>query len=240
MCCLSIYSSRRIESEYATLYPKLLHDPEKFQNFAPMSQQSFQELHDLIKHDIQPGLTTYTDSISIEERLFVIEKSKYHGLNIGGRKFNNIRYADDTVLLTENAEDLQLLAEAVNKHSNDADTWTVPQSKLKKIEAFEMWIYRRLAKISWKDKKTNQELWEHLGTRRELVNTIKTRKIKYFGHTKRHASFLKDVLEGKIEGSRPRGETEKTVDRRHYKMERERYTPMHCGGPGQSKVEIRF
>ncbi|GFR98994.1 endonuclease-reverse transcriptase [Elysia marginata] len=68
-----------------------------------------------------------------------------------------------------------------------------------------MWIYRRVAKISWKDKKTNQEFCEHLGTRRELVNTIKTRKIKYFGHIKRHVSFLKDVLEGKIEGSTPRG-----------------------------------
>ncbi|GFR66877.1 hypothetical protein ElyMa_003693300 [Elysia marginata] len=71
-----------------------------------------------------------------------------------------------------------------------------------------MWIYRRLAKIRWKDKKTNQEVCEHLGTRRELVNTIKTRKIKYFGHITRHASFLKDVLEGKIEGSRPRGDRE--------------------------------
>ncbi|GFR70823.1 endonuclease-reverse transcriptase [Elysia marginata] len=71
-----------------------------------------------------------------------------------------------------------------------------------------MWIYTRLAKISWKDKKANQEVCEHLGTRRELVNTIKTRKIKYFGHIKRHASYLKDVLEGKIEGSRPRGDRE--------------------------------
>ncbi|GFR92211.1 endonuclease-reverse transcriptase [Elysia marginata] len=68
-----------------------------------------------------------------------------------------------------------------------------------------MWIYRRLAKISWKDKKTNQEVCEHLGTRRELVNTIKTRKIKYFGNIKRHASVMTYVLEGKIEGRRPRG-----------------------------------
>ncbi|GFR88464.1 endonuclease-reverse transcriptase [Elysia marginata] len=99
-----------------------------------------------------------------------------------------------------------------------------------------MWIYRRLAKISWKGKKTNQEVCEHLGTRRELVNTIKTRKIKYFGHIKRHASFLKDVLKGR---QQTQGETEKTVDRRHYRMDRERYTPMHYGGPGKSKVEIR-
>ncbi|GFR95156.1 endonuclease-reverse transcriptase [Elysia marginata] len=40
---------------------------------------------------------------------------------------------------------------------------------------------------------------------REIAKTIKTRKIKYFGHIKRHTSFLKDVLEGKIEGSRIRG-----------------------------------
>ena len=224
-------------------------------------------------------------------------------MNIGGRKINNIRYADDTVLLTENNEDLQLLAEAVSKHSNDAglemnvkktktmvitkfppitttikingepveqvksfkylgqevnessqledelkkrinlakikfvemkvifmskeitlqnklrlldcyiysillygaDTWTLPQAKLKKIEAFEMWVYRRLAKISWKDMKTNQEVCELLGRKRELVKTIKTRKIKYFGHIIRHNSFLKDVLEGKVKGSRPRG-----------------------------------
>ncbi|GFR71987.1 endonuclease-reverse transcriptase [Elysia marginata] len=157
-----------------------------------------------MKSGKSPGLDNISTEMLKAIEFVFRETSKFHGLNIGGRKFNNIRYADDTVLLTENAEDLQLLAEAVNKHSNDADTWTLPQSKLKKMEAFEMWIYRRLAKISWKDK-TNQEVCEHLGTRRELVNTIKTRKIKYFGYIKRHASFLKDVLEGKVEGSRPRG-----------------------------------
>ncbi|GFS04857.1 LOW QUALITY PROTEIN: endonuclease-reverse transcriptase [Elysia marginata] len=52
---------------------------------------------------------------------FIFRKtSNFPGLNIGGRKFNNIRYADDTVLLTEISEALQLLAETVNKNSNDA------------------------------------------------------------------------------------------------------------------------
>ena len=71
MWCRPIYSTRRVESEYATLYPKLLGDPEKFQNYARMSQQSFQELHDLIKHDIQPGFTNLRDSITTEERLLI-------------------------------------------------------------------------------------------------------------------------------------------------------------------------
>ncbi|GFS06850.1 endonuclease-reverse transcriptase [Elysia marginata] len=60
---------------------------------------------------------------------FIFRKtSNFPGLNIGGRKFNNIRYADDTVLLTENSEALQLLAEAVNKNSNDAG----PEMNVKK------------------------------------------------------------------------------------------------------------
>ncbi|GFS20154.1 endonuclease-reverse transcriptase [Elysia marginata] len=67
-----------------------------------------------------PGLDNIsTEMLKAIEFIFK-ETNKYHGLNIGGRKFNNIRYAGDTVLLTENAEDLQLLGEAVNKHSNDA------------------------------------------------------------------------------------------------------------------------
>ncbi|GFO24814.1 hypothetical protein PoB_005131900 [Plakobranchus ocellatus] len=68
MWCRPIYSARRTESEYATLYPKLLHDPEKFQNYARMSQPSFHELHDFIKYGIQPGFTNFRDSILTEER----------------------------------------------------------------------------------------------------------------------------------------------------------------------------
>ncbi|GFR63089.1 endonuclease-reverse transcriptase, partial [Elysia marginata] len=59
--------------------------------------------------------------VGIKELISPIRKtSDFPGLNIGGRKFNNIRYADDTVLFTVNSEALQLLAEAVNKNSKDA------------------------------------------------------------------------------------------------------------------------
>ena len=44
-----------------------------------------------------------------------------------------------------------------------------------------------------------------VGVERSLMNTIKTRKLKFFGHTKRHDSIMKNILEGRMEGSRPRG-----------------------------------
>ncbi|GFS03472.1 endonuclease-reverse transcriptase [Elysia marginata] len=67
-----------------------------------------------------PGLDNISTEMLKAIEFIFRETSKYYGLNISGRKLKTIRYADDTVLLTENAEDLQLLAEAVNKHSNDA------------------------------------------------------------------------------------------------------------------------
>ncbi|GFR89787.1 RNA-directed DNA polymerase from mobile element jockey-like [Elysia marginata] len=73
-----------------------------------------------IEYEISDEQFGFRPKLGTREEFIFRETSKYHGLNIGGRKFNNIRYADDTVLLTKNAEDLQLLAEAVNKHSNDA------------------------------------------------------------------------------------------------------------------------
>ncbi|GFR81227.1 retrovirus-related Pol polyprotein LINE-1 [Elysia marginata] len=73
-----------------------------------------------IKRGLRQGCVLSPYLFNIYTEFIFRETSKYHGLNIGGRKFNNIRYADDTVLLSENAEDLQLLAEAVNKDSYDA------------------------------------------------------------------------------------------------------------------------
>ena len=43
----------------------------------------------------------------------------------------------------------------------------------------------------------------------ELVETVKTRKMRYFGHIRRHNTMLKTVMEGKIEGKRPQGRARK-------------------------------
>ena len=51
-----------------------------------------------------------------------------------------------------------------------------------KLEAFEMWLYRRMLRISWKEHKTNADVLHKMKTKRSLLNTIKKRKCQYFGH----------------------------------------------------------
>ena len=226
------------------------------------------------------------------------------GIKIGGKTINNLRYADDTVLLAETKEDLQLIINEVNKVGKEygmkmnanktktmvitrkentpqikleidgteikqvqnfkylgqtisddgkcdveitkrieiargafnnlkgallssnislntkkriikcyvwstllygCETWTVTQSHINKLQAFEMWVYRKLKRISWMDKITNEDVLKKVNAKRYVVPTIKLRKISYFGHMVRRDNIHRLLLEGKIEGKRPRG-----------------------------------
>ena len=62
-----------------------------------------------------------------------------------------------------------------------------------------------MEKISWKDKKTNQQVLEIVGERRTLIETITGKKKKWIGHILRRDSLLKEVIEGRMEGQRPKG-----------------------------------
>jgi preprotein translocase subunit SecE len=56
-----------------------------------------------------------------------------------------------------------------------------------------MWIYRRMGKIVWPEKKTNNEVLKQLKLKRELFNTVRKRQMNFFGNIKRHNSILKDI-----------------------------------------------
>ena len=85
------------------------------------------------------------------------------------------------------------------------ETWTLSKVLMDRIEACEMWFLRRMGKISYKDRITNEEVLKRLNTKRTLLDTIKSRKMRFFGHTKRHESIMKNIVEGKLEGTRPKG-----------------------------------
>ena len=54
-----------------------------------------------------------------------------------------------------------------------AETWTLTKVTSDKLEAFEMWLYRRMLRISWKEHKTNADVLHKMKTKRSLLNTIK-------------------------------------------------------------------
>lgn len=88
-----------------------------------------------------------------------------------------------------------------------AETWTLSKDALKRIEAFEMWTYRRMCHISWIQRINNKEVLERMHKTTECVNTIQRRKLEYLGHIMRNDKYrlLQIILQGKINGRRPPG-----------------------------------
>ena len=73
-----------------------------------------------------------------------------------------------------------------------------------RLEAFEMWIWRRMARVSWKDKKTNEEVLQMVNER-SLLQTILERKKNWIGHVLRGEGLMMEVIEGRMEGKRGKG-----------------------------------
>jgi len=68
-----------------------------------------------------------------------------------------------------------------------------------------MTAYRRMLRISWKDHRTNQSIPEELDTNARLLNDIRRRKLRYFGHVVRADNLCTSNLHGRIAGTRKRG-----------------------------------
>ena len=85
--------------------------------------------------------------------------------------------------------------------------WTLTKTLEKKLEAFEMWVYRRMLKISWTDRVRNTDVLARMKKEVEVLYEIKRRKLDYFGHVMRNEKYrlLQLVMEGKIEGKRGQG-----------------------------------
>ena len=87
-------------------------------------------------------------------------------------------------------------------------TWNKEENEMsKKMNASEMWSYKRMLKICWKDRITNVEVLQRMHTSLHFMNNIKKRKLEYAEHVMRGSSGETHLynLEGKIYGKKPRG-----------------------------------
>ena len=87
------------------------------------------------------------------------------------------------------------------------EAWTIRKREKDRLNAAEMWLYRRLLRISWQDKRTNESVLEELFTTRTLLKEINRRKLKFLGHAIRNpkTNLMASILQGRVEGKRNRG-----------------------------------
>ena len=84
---------------------------------------------------------------------------------------------------------------------------------VKKIEATEMWFYRRMLRVPWTARKTNKEILEEADAQRGLMNKIRKRQTCFIGHVIRMEGLEHLATTGKLDGRRARGrQREKIMD----------------------------
>ena len=87
------------------------------------------------------------------------------------------------------------------------ESWTVKKAELQRIDAFELWCWRRLLRVPWTARRSNQSILKEISPGCSLVGLKLKLKFQYFGHLMRRAdSFEKTLMLGKIEGRRRRGQ----------------------------------
>ena len=85
------------------------------------------------------------------------------------------------------------------------ESWTIGKDMEKRLEAFEVWCWRRMMRVSWTERRTNESIFEEIGKERELLRTIRRRQMRFLGHVMRREQLENLSLTGRICGERGRG-----------------------------------
>ena len=86
------------------------------------------------------------------------------------------------------------------------ENWTIKKAEHQRIDAFELWCWRRLLRVPWTARRSNQSILKEISPERSLAGLMLKLKLQYFGYLMRRAdSFEKTLMLGKIEGGRRRG-----------------------------------
>ena len=86
------------------------------------------------------------------------------------------------------------------------ESWSIKKAEHRRIDTFELWCWRRLLRVPWTARRSNQSILKEIGPGCSLEGLMLKLKLQYFGHlTRRADSFEKTLMLGKIEGRRRRG-----------------------------------
>ena len=86
------------------------------------------------------------------------------------------------------------------------ESWTIKRAERRRMDAFELWCWRRLLRVPWTARRSNQSILKEISPGCSLEGLMLKLKLQYFGHLIRRADlFEKTLMLGKIEGGRRRG-----------------------------------
>ena len=86
------------------------------------------------------------------------------------------------------------------------ENWTIKKAECRRIDAFELWCWRRLLRVPWTARRSNQSILKEISPECSLEGLMLKLKLQYFGHLMWRADSLeKTLMLGKIEGRRRRG-----------------------------------
>ena len=86
------------------------------------------------------------------------------------------------------------------------ESWTIKKAECQRIDAFELWCWRRLLRIPWTARRSNQSILKEINPEYSLEGLMLKLKLQYFGHLMRGGDLLENTLVlGKIEGGTRRG-----------------------------------
>ena len=87
------------------------------------------------------------------------------------------------------------------------ENWAIKKAERQRIDAFELWCWRRLLRVPWTARRSNQSILKEISPGCSLEGLMLKLKLQYFGHLIRRAdSFQKTLMLGKIDGRRRRGQ----------------------------------
>ena len=86
------------------------------------------------------------------------------------------------------------------------ESWTIKKAERRRIDAFELWCWRRLLRVPWTARRSNQSILKEISPGCSLEGLMLKLKLQYSGHLKQRADSLeKTLMLGKIEGRKSRG-----------------------------------
>ena len=96
------------------------------------------------------------------------------------------------------------------------ESWTIKKAEHQRINAFELWCWRRLLSVPWTARRSNQSILKEISPECSLEGLMLKLKLKYFSHLMQKAdSFEKTLMLRRIEGGKRRGQQDEMVVQHH-------------------------